>query len=54
MGSVAETYAEKVREITTITELEAFKIAMQLVPEAFTDKDRAILEDKERRMRRGW
>lgn len=48
------TYEEKVAAIRTMDEIEAFKLAQQLVPEAFTDKDRALLRDKEQIMRRGW
>lgn len=50
----SKEFFEKVAEIKTMTELDAFKIALEIVPEAFTDKDRAILADKERKMRRGW
>ena len=48
------TYEEKVAEIKTMDDLEAFKLAQKLVPEAFTDKDRALLREKEQTMRRGW
>ena len=46
------TYAEKVAAITTRDELEGFKATISLFPSLFSEDDRAILREKELRMKK--